>query len=327
MGRTRRLLNFLPRNRAGDYAWNVLYYVAKTGRWPHLRRPRSFTEHLFALRFSGELRSPLRRLVSDKVMMKDFVRERAGPEHCVPTVAVLSTAQELDAFAFPDRCVIKPAHMSGQVLIRNGDTLDREALKRWLSSNYDGRLREPNYDGLPRRIIVEPPVFGMDKPPEFKVHCFAGEPKFIAADSGRVQGRPRSSRRYTPCWQPLTMRYVTLGLAPIRPPPANLELMLRVCRAVSKPFGYMRVDLYSDGERVLVGELTNLPAAGLRLPVYSPRQADLAMGEFFRDPSAEPLRVLRRFLAESESAREPEGRRDVRRGVLRDHAAQEAPLV
>ena len=44
------------------------------------------------------------------------------------------------------------------------------------------------------------------------------------------------------------------------PRPANFDEMLDVVHRLSRPFGFIRVDLYSNGERLFVGELTNTHA-------------------------------------------------------------------
>lgn len=47
------------------------------------------------------------------------------------------------------------------------------------------------------------------------------------------------------------------------PRPGNLEAMLQIARRLSAPFESIRVDLYTDGDRVLVGELDNCPNGGV----------------------------------------------------------------
>ncbi len=294
MGRTRRLLQFLPQTETGDRLWSILYHVAKTGRPPRLTRPRSYTDHNFARRLSEEMNSPLRRLISDKHCMKRFVAERAGVQYVVPTLAVLRTPEEIREFEFPDECVIKPTHMSGQIIVRRSgsEPVDRQRLCRWLKIDYSKRLRERNYRDLCGRVIVEPFVFGAAvSPSDFKVHCFGGEPKFIGVDLNRFQ--VHATRLYTPSWLPLNMRYGRLALGSTVPRPPNLAALLDVCRKVAGGFDYIRADVYVHGTSIKIGELTNLPAGGLCIPVYRPMAADLAAGEFFRDPSADPACVFR----------------------------------
>jgi hypothetical protein len=42
-----------------------------------------------------------------------------------------------------------------------------------------------------------------------------------------------------------------------------LDSLLKCSRILSGEFRYIRIDFYTDGERILFGELTNLPAGGM----------------------------------------------------------------
>jgi hypothetical protein len=57
--------------------------------------------------------------------------------------------------------------------------------------------------------------------------------------------------------------------------PDNLGEMLSVAESLSKCFGFIRVDLYSDGSQCLVGEVTNCHegAAGRFIPAISEMEA------------------------------------------------------
>ncbi len=300
MIKNRELLSaILPRNRVGDALWSYLYFVCHRHRLPRIRRPRTYCEHLFAQRFSRDLTSPLRRRVSDKIGVKEFIAERVGRRYCVQTLAILNTPDEVDRYEFPAPCFIKPAHMSGAYQRRRteSDPVDRARLCRMINLDYYDFMREPNYRGLPRRILVEPFIFGGGEvPPDYKMHCWFGEPKFIQVAAGRFTAL--TQRLYTPEWQPLAIRYVhTLG--PIEPPPANLDEMLDVARKLAAGFDSVRVDLYSNGSDIKVGEITNLPWAGLRWRVLDPPEAEFAVGRFFREPGLDPHTVFSGFLAQS----------------------------
>ncbi len=306
MIKNRELLSaILPRNRVGDAIWSYLYFVCHRYRLPRLRQPRTYCEHLFSQRFSKDLMSSLRRRVSDKVEVKEFISERIGRKYCVPTLAILDSDEAIDRYDFPPPCFIKPAHMSGgqQRRLLASDTVDRARLKRMLDFDYYDFMREPNYRGLPRRIIVEPVVFGGPAvPPDYKFHCWFGEPKFVQVAAGRFTSL--TQRLYLPDWTPLRIRHVhTPG--PIEPAPRNLDEMIEITRKLAAGFDSVRVDLYSNGQEIKVGELTNLPGAGLRWRVLEPPEAEHAVGRFFREQSADPVEVLRQFI-DGEARNDPD---------------------
>jgi hypothetical protein len=54
--------------------------------------------------------------------------------------------------------------------------------------------------------------------------------------------------------------------------PDTLEEMLAVTRALSRPFSLVRIDLYTDGRIVLVGEITH--CSGNAGGIFRPRSAE-----------------------------------------------------
>ena len=218
-----------------------------------------FNDQIYKLRASGELENPLRVFVTDKEFVKLFVKAMAGDEYNVPTIAVLRNPSGVRSFVFPDRCCIKATHGCRQTIIRtHGEAIDIDKIVSWFGYNHYYRNRERNYLRLTPKIIVEQLAFDADNVEPYKIFCFDGEPKFI-----RLNIRTnRTGKLYDRDWKdtgcsigyPTSTRDV--------PRPANLDHMLELARILSRPFSFMRVDLYSNGESILVGELTNLPSAG-----------------------------------------------------------------
>ena len=67
--------------------------------------------------------------------------------------------------------------------------------------------------------------------------------------------------------------------------PALLAEMLHVAQELSAPFPFVRVDMYSTGSKLRVGELTFFPesaSGSLR-----PAEAEFTLGEHFRCYDAE----------------------------------------
>ena len=157
------------------------------------------------------------------------------------------------SFVFPDRCCIKATHGSGQTIIRkHGEAIDIDKIVSWFGYSHYHTNRERNYLRLTPKIIVEQLAFDADNADDYKFYCFHGEPKFIRVTldrrtncTGKVYGRDWKD---TGCSieYPTSTRDV--------PRPANLDHMLELARILSRPFSFMRVDLYTNGESILVGE-------------------------------------------------------------------------
>lgn len=271
-----RLRRWLPYNRFGDNLYHRALFLRKHGRLP--TSDMRWNDVWYRIKTSDEILDPLRVFVSDKEHVKHYVKAVLGDEYNVPTLAVLHSPDEVDACQFPERCCIKPTHASAQVILRTrGEPVDRAAIKRWFSLNYYRSGREPNYRLLRPKVIVEPLIFDSPLVDDYKFFCWNGVPKLIQVD---VDRHIRHTRKiYDTDWNEQEFSLTFPRATGELPRPASLAEMLRVARVLSAPFTFIRIDLYSDGNRVLVGEITNVSgnAGAPFLPASAEQQASALM--------------------------------------------------
>lgn len=254
----------------------------------HGRRPdpvglRRFTDQLYRIKTDGSLSNPLYQFVTDKELAKQYIEDTVGPGYVPETYQVLRSVEDVRAFE-PDNvpCVLKPTHLSGPVIFHTNPekVIDRNLLCRWLVKERYRSTREGNYRYLRPKVIVEEFVSddGMSVPKDYKFFCFHGVPKMIQVDSSRFENHTRNF--YDIGWNllPITFRY-PCSRADERP--QLLEEMTRVATRLASQFSFVRVDLYADQTRVLVGELTFCPE-GANAPILPP-SADIELAKLF-DP-------------------------------------------
>ncbi|MGH9647536.1 MAG: ATP-grasp fold amidoligase family protein [Bryobacteraceae bacterium] len=272
-----RILRLLPRNDLGDWLFAAILFRRSHGRWPQ-RSGGLISDAMFRLRASAEITRPLRVYVTDKEQLKDYVRGKLGDRFNVPTIALLRSREEIDRFEFPQRCVIKPTHMSGSVILRMaGEPIDLDRLARWFAADYYDYARERNYRGLTPKIIVEPFVFDQNWPNAFRIFCLHGRARLLHVNIDRPGELTRSF--YDPDWNALPIFSNDRASAGF-PRPANLSLILQVAETLSRDFDFIRVDLYSDDVAVKVSELTNCPFNAL-FPFASRESEELASQAIF----------------------------------------------
>ena len=275
----------LPPNRMGDTLWSAWLHHRVFGELPRLRRPRRFNEHIVRLKLSEDGRSELRARISDKELVKDFIRERLGDGRTAQTYAVLRSPEEVRSYDFPAACAIKATHTSGDAILRcNGEPIDHQRIAEWFRINYYEVARESNYRNLEAKVIVEELLSepGQLAPPDYKVHCFAGIPAYILVISGRFSQIRMDF--FSPKWMLLAFRKPEAPLSNTPPDrPASLDAMLSAARTLSAGFSFLRVDFFQVGSRLVVGELTNLPAHGISK--FIPDEADFLAGRLFDEPS------------------------------------------
>lgn len=229
-----------------------------------------FNDYLLRLKAFEELSRPLRAETTDKLRVKDYIRRTVGGKFVVSKLGILTTFQELNSYAFRAGTVVKPSHMSAQVLIlRNPDevaALDKTRLRQWLSEDYYLRSRERNYEGPQPKILMEEIIFGSRIPDDYKIFCFKAVAKFIQVDS---------ERHSEPCCQFFDSQGKPLDFSIIYPQnpnpkalPDNFGKMLSVASELSRDFEFVRVDMHSNGSDIKVGELNHCPegASGNFIP-------------------------------------------------------------
>lgn len=278
---------FLVPGRAGDWLFARIRYKKIFKFTPAIHRPRRLSEHLQSLKVSRDGRSQLRRLITDKELVKDFIHKRLGAEKAAKTIAVIHSIDELRAYEFPANCVVKATHDSGSVLIRkNYSQVNLKKIEGWFSRNYYLELREPNYKRLVPKVIVEELLVedGQDVPRDYKVFCFHGVTAFIQVDGDRFTGHCRSF--YSTSWNELNLSMNFPQMLVKAERPIGLDEMLDCARKLSSGFSFLRVDFFQVTGGVVIGELTNIPEAGFTK--FSPDDADLKAGSFFSNPNADP---------------------------------------
>ncbi len=62
--------------------------------------------------------------------------------------------------------------------------------------------------------------------------------------------------------------------------PPNIDEMVKIADALAQGFDFIRVDLYSPGGRIQVGELTSLPAGGVR--PFDPPAYERLFGDYWK---------------------------------------------
>jgi hypothetical protein len=235
-------------------------------------------------------RRPILTLFADKYAVRAYVRERVGPQVLTELYAVVDRFEELDVGSLPERCVIKPSHGSGAVILVDDRApadavlpapedpsawtliaarVRRSALhapefqqicQSWLRNSYSP-VAEWAYRNVPARLIVEEllDVEGQ-VPVDYKFWCFNGRVELIQVDAGRFQQHSQSL--HLPDWTQIEA--VIAAPAPSNPPPrpAQLDALISVAVRLAAGIDFARVDLYLLGGQVRFGEMTCYPLTG-----------------------------------------------------------------
>lgn len=266
------LFRVLPYEERYDKFLNYIKFIID-----HKRKPRNiymFNDVLYHIKNTRESFNPLRQFVSDKELVKIYVKAKVGDKYNVPTLAVFHNYQELLNYVLPDNCCIKPTQASQAVILRkNGEKIDISCAEKWFDMNYYKKTREQNYKYLQPKIIVEPLIFDSTDLQDYRFFCFEGKVKLICIDIGKFSGYQRVF--YTKDWekQDFSLKY-PLYDGEIEKP-SNLDEMMNVAEKLAEGFDFIRIDMYSNGYQCLVGEITNCHAAASQnfIPLSAEKKA------------------------------------------------------
>jgi len=242
------------------YLGHLFKFLANHKRLP-IRPNTLFNDFLFQLLSSSELGSPLRTFITDKEFGKLYVEKKLGAGAAPATLCVLRTPEQVDAYLPPTYpIVIKPTHSFGRIVLAFAESdyhKSKTQMKDWLNQDYFLESLERNYAKLEKKIIVEQYVddtFAI----EGSVHCLSGEPKIVSLIDRKTKERQAFDTNKSPLG--VSLQYPLKEFEPKAW--GFLNRLMESSRILSEEFSYVRIDFYTDGEQVLFGELTNLPAGG-----------------------------------------------------------------
>jgi len=269
--------------------------------------------------FSGMLqikmaqnRSPDLVMFADKVSVRDYVGRTVGSQYLAHHYVSGDDVFALPWGELPREYVHKVNHgCGGNIIVWDGadpqssiplgfksqgwghyvvhpETVDQtvatEVLEYWLGLDYSWELgrRFPEwiYGQIKPQVIVEELLQNADGslPNDYKFFCFNGHVGMVQVDTERMTSHKRAL--FSPEWKLMDVQY-TYPLPEETPePPHNLSEMIRVAEKLSSGIDFVRVDLYSVGQRVVFGELTNFPdGGGVK---FKPRAFDIELGTKMR---------------------------------------------
>lgn len=255
-------------------------YYKVFGREINWEHPITYNEKINCdkLKIHNDIRS---RLV-DKLLVKDWVKEKIGEEYVTRLYAVWDNVDDVDFDILPNSFVLKVNNGSGRnIIVKDKQRIDKELVCKqlgvWLNQNFAYVSLELQYRDVVPKIICEEYLEGVaEEIYDYNIYCFHGEPEYIWCIKGSHRPGCKASF-YNKKWEIQSFSYGYPKDEEVAPVPAKLEEMLRLSRILCKDFEHVRVDWYNlpDG-RVLFGEMTFTTWSGLRR--FEPDEYDTVFG-------------------------------------------------
>ena len=252
------------------------------GYFPNILNPTTLSEKLKWRKFFR--RTELMTEVADKVLVYNYIETKLGHRDIlIPLLQSTTNPEELKFEEFPDRFVVKPNHLSGQLLFLEKGKFNKaqviQQCRAWLSKVYGQDKNEWPYSKIKPQILVQEFV-GDDEPAiDYKFSIMNGKCTWIEIYSDRYNGRGLKPKLafYTPTWKRLTAHSKGYQPSPEIDKPKQLKEMIKIAEKLAEPFDYIRVDLYLVNNKIYFGELTHFPHSGNFN--FIPVSFDYEMGE------------------------------------------------
>lgn len=280
----KKSLRFLP-----DKTYIRLYYRFRVGKKLNMSNPSTLNEKLQWLKF--HYRFPLQTVVSDKLLVRDYVKEKIGEQYLIPLLGVWDDFNDIDFSFLPEKFVLKCNHDSGGLVIcENKEQLNYREIKskieKSLKNNFFYIGREFQYKNIKPKILCEQFISENGCIPiDYKIYCFNGMPDVTMVCKNRFyHGSHRASYSY----YDRTWKYIPLNKKDTATPnelierPINYEKMLEIAEILSSDFLFARIDLYNVSGKVYFGEITLSPNSGFDADIT--QQTDLMFGEKLKIP-------------------------------------------
>ncbi len=251
--------------------------------WPNFLQPSRFSEKVWSRQLHE--RDPQFTLISDKFRVREYVAGKGGSDYLIPLLWSGDKTEEIPFAKLPLKFVIKANHGCGyNIIVMDKATLDQEKTKQqlnqWLNLNFctDTFLGIAwGYRNIKPHIIVESLLEENGKlPVDYKFFCFSGRMEFFKIDFDRFDGHSEKffDRELN------GLDFFEVGLIPYQGEinlPYNFEEMICVAESLADGLDFIRVDLYSVGNKIYFSELTPYP--GGVSAKFEPESFDYLFGE------------------------------------------------
>ncbi|HIF8868958.1 TPA: ATP-grasp fold amidoligase family protein [Vibrio cholerae] len=263
------------------------FYFFKFRKLLNLNNPKKYSEKVQARKLN--MKEEFSTL-SDKVLVKDYVKNKIGYEYIIKTLYVLDSLDDFNFDTLPSSFVIKTNFGSGKrhlEIVKDKTVADINRIKCKFAQAmqepfYKGSLLgESQYDKINRKILIEEYMSDENQNgiSDYKFHLFNyGEDGFLQVDFDRFVCHKRNL--YDLNFDRLPYGLIYSGGTYQLPRKESLEEMLDIAKKLAKEFDYIRVDLYLINGKVYFGELTFTPENGFG--TFTEPYADKYYGEIWK---------------------------------------------
>jgi len=272
-------------NRISNYRIEKIKFYKRLGYPLNLTNPKSFNEKVVWKKIYD--RNPLLPITADKYAVRSYLKEALGEQRAkeilIPLLYVTDQPKTIPFDKLPSSFIVKPNHASGRkIIVKDGQFNKQEIINtchRWLHTYYGLEKMEWAYRSIKRKIIIEKLLLEDRKiPNEFLINMFHGKIKMVNVVFNGLNDHSLSY--FDEKWNYISVMKKNRTKGPIIKKPENYEIMVEIAEKLSKPFDYVRVDLYNMSGKIYFGELTHYTTSGYT--IFEPKSFDHKLGRYWK---------------------------------------------
>ena len=268
-----------------------MWYKRRNGKDVDLSNPKTFNEKMQWIKLN--YKDPEISRLSDKYLVREFVKERIGEEYLIPLLGVYDSFDEIDFDKLPDSFVMKANHGCGwNILVPDKAALDkndaRKKFKRWLRTDFSFCYGyQLHYSAIQPRIVVEKLISEKDRYlVDYKIFVFNGKISLIMVNTERNTGQ--RINLFDENWNPAPFTIGWQKKVPEPEPPENIEKMKELALKLAEGFFEVRVDFYNVDGKIYFGEMTFTSGSGTYK--FDPPEWDRKFGDMMELPDKDQIR-------------------------------------
>ena len=267
----------------------ITFRIAK-GKPVNLKNPKTFDEKLSWLKLNTYYKNSLISKCADKYAVREYVSSCGLGEILNELYGVYNSVVEIKWEELPDKFALKWNNGCGFNLFcseKGSFNINKaiKIMKKWGKTKYYLKNAEMQYKYIVPKIVCEKllETKAGRLPEDYKCYCFNGEVKYAMICVGREKGRPKFYY-FDKEWNLARINKDTKNASRdfYIPKPEGFHKMVQYAETLSKPFPFVRVDFYNLDGKIIFGELTFTPSAGMNYNWLE--EMDLMFGSLLRLP-------------------------------------------
>lgn len=248
----------------------ITYRIKFKRKWDE-NNPITLDDKILWLKFHTYWENPLVKKCADKFRVREYLQDMGYEHLLVDLYGVYEKVDEIPWAQLPRQYVLKLNTGCGcNIIVFDKNKLDIEKAKLRLDNGmkekYYLSYSEMQYKDVKPYILCEKYIGEPDgtAPLDYKFYCMNGQAKYVMICTDRVNGKHAKYFYFNREWEMQPFTYDSLEFPDIKiPKPEGIEEAFRVAEDLSKPFPFVRVDLYIIQGKIYFGELTFTPSGGL----------------------------------------------------------------